>query len=159
MMTEVERMTMALRVMPRDQAQRVVKSWAMTEILARKSIEQAMIADGWEVVDAPSQAPTVGEGEDARPVMWVRDVPYALPPDTFRQRRDEALAEAVARERERRATVGAVEPVPGEALTSVLCPKCKAVMAKSPICPKCADGIRGFKILTACTECGHEVKL
>jgi len=49
--------------------------------------------------------------------------------------------------------------VPGEALASVLCPACQSTMAKSPVCPNCAKGKAGFKILCICTECSHEVYL
>ncbi len=159
MMTAQERVTLTLRNMPKSEAQSAVKAWATTEITLRKSVEQDMIETGWECVDVPAGQFVVGDGDDARPVTWVRDKAYALPPEVFRARRDEAIKAAVARERDARQRSDGTVAVPGEALTSVLCPKCRATMAKGPICPKCADGRRGFKILCSCTECGHEVKL
>lgn len=157
MMSKTERAAMILRNMPRKDAQEAVRLWASTEINARRSFVESMQQRGWQRVDVPAGTLVIGEGQDARPIMWVRDTAYALPPELHRQRRDLALQQAV--ERKKQYLKGQVEAVPGEALTSVLCPRCRSVMAKSQICPKCTDGRKGFKILATCTECGYEVKL
>lgn len=92
---------------------------------------------------------------DGREVLWIDDHAYALRPDIHAER----LAEA--KQRIEATTTQKKKPAqtPGESLTSVLCPSCRAVMAKQPVCPSCAKGKAGFKILCVCTECGHEVYL
>lgn len=143
-----------LRSMPRADVKRIIRAWATTEVHARQTLAEAMRADGWEPVDVPVGAATVGTGDDARPVTWIKRQAYALPPNLFRERQAARLAAAKAR-----AEAEAEKPAPGEALTSVLCPMCRAVMAKQPVCPRCKLGKQGYKILCQCTECGHEVPL
>lgn len=95
--------------------------------------------------------------DDGREILRADGKKWALLPELHNSRRVAAIA--AAKERASAARTPEAKAVPGEALTSVLCPSCHAVMAKQPVCPSCAKGKAGFKILCVCTECGHEVYL
>lgn len=99
---------------------------------------------GFEEVDTSPGAIVLPDG---REVMHAAGRNWALRMDVHTARLEDAF---------RRANH---DPRPGECLASVLCPACRAVMAKSPICPNCAKGKAGYKILCTCTECAHEVYL
>ena len=96
--------------------------------------------------------------DDGREILRAQGKTWALSPQAHLERKREAqemarkLAEAAAMQKPK-------TEKPGESLTSVLCPSCHAVMAKAPVCPNCSKGKAGFKILCACTDCGHEVYL
>jgi len=115
----------------------------------QSAIVSAMTESGFEVIDMPG---TSQLSPDGREIIRVGGVALALTRDEHIRRRDAALAVVGATKK--------TKPVkPGEAVSSVLCPACQSVMAKSPVCPGCAKGRAGFKILCICTECSHEVYL
>lgn len=91
---------------------------------------------------------------DGREVLTCGGVAIALRTDAHAER----MARAFEAARQRRKGAQS-KPGPGESLTSVLCPVCISTMAKSPVCPNCAPGRAGYKILCICTECAHEVYL
>lgn len=102
---------------------------------------------------------------DGREVMRVYGRAWALTPSVHAARKTERLEAALEFAKKKEAAREAARqgkfksPPPGEALASVLCPIDHAVMAKSPVCPKCEKGRAGYKVLCVCTECGHEVYL
>lgn len=108
-----------------------IRLWAIRNHWDAKQSAKALMADGWVRAEIPVPGlPSV----TAHGQVWVRKrTPKAPNPYS--------------------------PSVPGESLSSVLCPACQSVMAKSPICPNCSKGKAGFKILCQCTECGHEVYL
>jgi hypothetical protein len=95
--------------------------------------------------------------DDGREVLIADGVTVALRPEIHADRRGKAFDEAARMAEAARPTPKA--EAPGESLSSVLCPACQSVMAKSPVCPGCAKGRAGYKILCICTECNHEVYL
>lgn len=111
------------------------------------ALELALVDSGMERVE--TSAPITGDG---REVIFVRGRAYALRPELHAARKTAAFSRAKKVERQEDST-------PGEALSSVRCPSCMSAMAKQLVCPKCAKGKAGFKILCVCTECGHEVYL
>lgn len=120
---------------------------------AIERLRRDMPIRGYEEVSDPGLLTT-----DGREVIVMYGKRWALRPDVHAQRRADSLAEAKRLDDTARAAQRHAEK-PGESLTCVLCPSCKSVMAKAPVCPNCAKGKAGFKILCACTECGHEVYL
>jgi len=109
-----------------------------------------LTAEGWQKIDAPSEAVAMSDG---RELMWIDGQAYALPLELHNSRLAEAMAAAKKQRDEQ------IKPSPGEGMAAVLCPACQSIMAKSPVCPNCAKGKAGFKILCICTECSHEVYL
>jgi rubrerythrin len=118
----------------------------------RKEALESLLAGDFERVDAVGTVTA-----DGREVLVADGVTVALRPEIHAERREKAFADAAQRAKDVKPTPKA--ETPGEALTSVLCPSCQSVMAKQPVCPNCSKGKAGFKILCACTECGHEVYL
>jgi hypothetical protein len=114
----------------------------------RASVIASMVESGFEVVGAGIEDVITNDG---REIVRIGDVALALTGDEHIKRRDTALKAAVANKR--------AAAKPGESLSSVRCPFCQSVMAKSPVCPNCSKGKAGFKILCICTECSHEVYL
>jgi hypothetical protein len=118
----------------------------------RDRATERLLSAGWELVDTDSGTLLLGDG---REVLHIGAKSYALPLEEHKRRRQEAIDAAVASVKK-----AAPQPQqPGEGLSSVLCPVCQSAMAKSPVCPNCAKGKQGFKILCQCTECSHEVYL
>ena len=148
MLTEPEKIAHKLVSFGRDRATETLRAYAGL----LRDAELTMGKFGWVCVDI-EYGSLMYEG---RPVQWVGRKAFVLPPEIFEQRRLEAIKAAKARDEMARPKIQAE---PGESLTSVLCPACRSVMAKSLICPNCAKGKAGFKILCVCTECGHEVPL
>lgn len=149
MLTQKERIVSKLLALPTSTVQEAYAEWSALASKKSDDIRGELIAAGWveeDVVDG------VMALQDGREVMRAGGRAYVLPIETHRARLEEALRDAKTR---------APEPAqkPGEGLSSVLCPACRSVMAKSPICPNCAKGKEGFKILCQCTECAHEVYL
>jgi hypothetical protein len=105
-----------------------------------------MESQGFERVDAD---PGFAILPDGREVIKAAGATWALRADVHADR----LATALKNARKK------TPSTPGEGVSAVLCPACKSVMAKSPVCPGCAKGRAGFKILCICTECSHEVYL
>lgn len=120
-------------------------------LLAKRDVTavSAMERDGWEQVDAVDGAVML---DDGRPVFRVGGAAMAMKVDVFAKHRQDML-DAAKRKGD------PDQPKPGESITSVLCPACRGVMAKSLICPNCSKGRSGFKIMCTCTECEHEVYL
>lgn len=137
---------------------------AIVRALVRaSSADQRLVSDytgeyleqnGYAPVDAPHGALLFGDGENSRPVYWIGGQAYAQSADVHRSKIRAAIVQKVQVVQKNRQ-----ESRPGEALTSVLCPSCRSVMAKSPVCPRCEKGKQGYKILCSCTECHHEVYL
>jgi len=140
---------------------KIIKAAAALAALPLESARQVYIADvqarrisgsledlGFEAVDEAGPVT-----KDGREIVRVRGRDYALRPEVHAEMLAAAFAEKKAQRK------GQVNSQPGESLTSVLCPSCQSAMAKSPICPNCAKGKAGFKILCICTECAHEVYL
>lgn len=99
--------------------------------------------------------------EDGRPILWWAGRAYATS-RAFWERRlramhEEAQRRAAAAPQRTSAPADGSPPPPGEGMAGVLCPSCSSPMAKAPICPNCALGKRGYKLLLTCTECGQEV--
>lgn len=138
------RAAMALAALSPDDARQIY----ISDVQARRVGYKSLLELGWEEVD-----PACG-----RDILWANGRAMALK-DEVRQR---LVAEAAERE-QAKAQYATDRPKitakPGESLASVLCPACQSIMAKSPICPNCAKGKAGFKILCICTECSHEVYL
>lgn len=119
----------------------------------RARVESNRIQDGLKAMEERgfeqiSATPDAIVTEDGREILRAYGKAWALHIDIHNARLALSFKEAKQE-----------QPLPGEALTSVLCPVCRSVMAKQPICPNCAQGKAGFKILCQCTECGHEVYL
>lgn len=148
-MTESERLAHKLIAMGRENAMGVIRAYSG---LLRDSVE-TMAKYGWEPVNLPLGTLL---HENGQPVQWVGRKAFVLPADVYQQRRSAALEDAKRRDE---ATAPKVTAKPGEALTSVLCPSCKSLMAKQLVCPKCEKGQAGFKIVCICTQCNHEVYL
>ncbi|MGE4442129.1 MAG: hypothetical protein AB7D27_11675 [Desulfomicrobium sp.] len=111
-------------------------------------IKERLLADGYEVVN--TEEPIT---QDGRAVLHIGRESFALTKEEHKNRLDSAFK---AKETD---TVRDGTEIPGEALASVLCPACRAVMAKEPVCPNCSKGQAGFKILCICTECSRQVYL
>lgn len=148
MLTNHERIAHKLVAMGRESAMDTIRAYSG---LLRDSVE-AMAKYGWEPVNLPLGTLIY----DGQPVQWVGRKAFVLPGDVYQQRRAAALEDAKRRDETAALKITAT---PGESLTSVLCPSCRSVMAKAPVCPNCSRGKQGFKILCACTDCGHEVYL
>lgn len=101
---------------------------------------------GYELVDAPEGSLIT---DDGREIIHVFGTAWALRAEVHTARLQAALAGGQR----------AKPAVPGEGLASVLCPACRSIMAKSPVCPNCSKGRQGYKILCICSECNHEVYL
>lgn len=99
--------------------------------------------------------------DDGRPIMRFAGRALVHTPEVHAKLQMEALKAAKKQQDAKEAaTRGELKPPPpGEALASVLCPSCRATMAKSPVCPNCEKGQAGYKIICICTQCGHEVYL
>lgn len=148
MKTATELLVARLRRHSTDEVKSAIKEWATTDFHRRRRALDIMLEAGWEVVDVGNDAAVLPDG---RTISRDAGVPMALRMDIHQRRLGEAFASTVTEQNE--------ESLPGEALTSVLCPACKSSMAKSPICPNCSKGKAGFKVLCVCIECGHEVYL
>ena len=124
--------------------------------LVSEHVAEYMAENGYMHIDVVPDALLIGDGADSRPVYWIGGQAYAQSAEDHRLKTQAAIMQKVqiAREKERSAS-----DRPGESLSAVLCPACRAIMAKSPICPNCTKGKQGFKILCICTDCGHEVYL
>ena len=123
-----------------------IRLWAVRHAYESKASASVLVAGGWEMVDAMS-GDVMFEG---RPLIWAHGKAWAMGKEMMAERLKLTLPPE---------SPPAKKETPGEALTSVLCPACQAVMAKAPVCPNCAKGKQGFKVICACTECGHEVYL
>jgi len=133
----------AMSMLDIDSARKVY----INDVRAKKMTATNLEALGFEPVD--ESGPVT---KDGREVVRVRGRAWALRPEVHAEMLAAAFAEKKAQRKESSSH-------PGEALTSVRCPACQSVMAKSPVCPGCAKGRAGFKILCICTECNHEVYL
>lgn len=153
MMSDIEKLWLRLVKTDRSIVRAAIKKWSLSELSKRTSIQSALMNAGWTKIAAE---PGVAMLEDGRPIVWVGQHAFVLPMDEHLRRVAMALEMAASQQRQKPRTRS---DTPGEALTSVLCPSCRAVMAKSPVCPNCAKGKAGYKILCICTECGHEVYL
>lgn len=149
MMTENERIAHKLVAMGRENAMCTIKAYSA---LLRDSVE-TMAKYGWVPVKLPIGTLIHADGQ---PVQWVGRRAFVLPVDVYQLRRAAALEDA---KKLAQAAAHKIKATPGESLTSVLCPSCRSIMAKQPICPNCSKGKAGFKILCQCTECSHEVYL
>jgi hypothetical protein len=150
MITTRERVLAHLRRLPEDEVRQIVKQWAVTAVHAQQSLRDAIIADGFEAVDVSEGAQFIGDGDDMRPVIWVRGEAYALPADEHRRRRDEAIhaaKEVKANTDETRSVVGT------ESLSVMTCPKCGDNLQHATVCPKCSAGHRGYTHRYTCV-CG-----
>lgn len=123
----------------------------INDVRARRVHYTTLLEIGWEEVEAEMGAAVAADGRD---VLWSGGRALALKHEV----RQRLVAEAAAKARSK-ATADKPADKPGESLTSVLCPACRGVMAKHPICPNCSKGRDGFKVLCTCVECGHEVHL
>jgi len=149
MKTKVESLASRLLQNSESTVRAAVDLWE-TYISNRRAAFMAWLDEqGWSETDAPSDAVAMPDG---REIMRLDGQAYILPIEIHRARVAEAMA-AVKKQREEQ------KQSPGEGLAAVLCPVCRSTMAKSPICPSCAKGRAGFKILCTCTECSHEVYL
>lgn len=148
MLTESEKIAHRLVSLGRVHATEALRTYAAL----LRDADKTMCQLGWERINLPYGTLMY----DGRPVQWVGRKGFVLPPEVFKQRLAEAFEAARAQPETKRTQA---QSKPGESLTSVLCPACRSVMAKSPICPNCSKGKAGFKILCQCTECGHEVYL
>lgn len=148
MITPAERF--AIRLSERPDAETILSIYR--SIVDEKF--DAMLEDGWERVNVAPGDTYVDDGDMVRVVYWISGVAFALRKEVHAERQTKELADAVSA-----AQRASAPPVPGEALTSVLCPSCHATMAKQPVCPKCEKGQAGYKILCICTQCDHEVYL
>jgi len=137
------RAIVAMALLDADAARKVY----INDVRAKKMRATNLDALGFEQV-----AESGHMASDGREIIHVRGRGYALRPEVHA----EMLAAAFA---EKKAQRKGSSSQPGESLTSVLCPACQSVMAKSPVCPNCAKGRAGFKILCICADCGHEVYL
>jgi len=113
----------------------------------RRAAMDTLLASGFEIVEADGPLT-----QDGREVIFANGARLALRPEAHRERLEKAFVTTGNRKPGK-------PPRPGEGLSSVLCPACQAIMAKSPVCPNCSKGKAGFKILCICTECNHEVYL
>jgi hypothetical protein len=148
MLTKAEKITNAFLSLDLTESRAAWIKKIRGEKFGLAAIVAGMVNSGFEVVNAgPDDILT----RDGREIIRVGDAALALNADEHIKRRDAALKSAVAT---KRATAK-----PGESLSSVLCPSCQSVMAKSPVCPNCSKGKAGFKILCICSECHHEVYL
>lgn len=118
----------------------------------RERAMEDMAKAGFERVDV-----TPGLMPDGREAVRVGGASWAMRQDVHAKMLKEAFAASKKSKKSR--NPAPEKSSPGEGLTSVLCPACSAVMAKEPVCPNCAKGKAGYKILCICTECGHEVYL
>lgn len=151
MISKEEKLRHLLNSLTHDEVRRVYDEWEQVAAARTQSLRAMVLADGFqEISDAPPDAVALPDG---REILRVDGQAYALPIETHLLR----LAEAM--EATKKAQPVLVRQKPGEGLASVLCPLCGSVMAKSPICPNCSAGRKGFKILCTCTDCGHEVYL
>lgn len=148
MITQKEILKSAYLSLPIDAARSLWIERVSNHHIAAESILALLLHDDWETVE-------VAEGEaitaDGRAVLRIGPTALALRVEEHERRLVEAFAQDTPR--------SPPAPKPGESLTSVLCPSCRAVMAKAPVCPNCAKGKAGYKILCQCTECAHEVYL
>ncbi len=154
MLNDEERLYLRLRKLDRNVVRAAVKRWAVSDHHMRETVMQSLVGGGWIEIDVE---PGVMMLEDGRPVVWVDRHALVLPMEEHQRR--VAWAFEMASKVQQRPPRRMAGDAPGEALTSVLCPSCQAVMGKSPVCPNCAKGKAGFKILCFCTECGQEVYL
>ena len=132
----------------------------MVAVLAEKaphllsdSVPNFFVEHGYELAEA--------EIDDGRPVVHFGTATFTPTDQTWEHWKDEVqvrLQDKIRRtvKNEQTAKVAAV---PGESLTTVLCPVCKSKMGKQLICPKCELGKEGFRVLCTCTDCGHDVPL
>lgn len=154
MLNDEERLYLRMRKLDRKTVRCAVKRWAQSDFHMRCTITDSLAKGGWMEIDLPPETMML---DDGRPVVWVDRHAFVLPMDEHQRR--VAWALEMAQRGQQRPPKNHVNDRPGESLTSVLCPSCRAEMAKSPVCPNCAKGKAGFKILCICTECGHEVFL
>lgn len=149
MIDNAKRLANKMMALPARDVLDAIKLWGEYRDNGARAIIDTLTRDGFEAVHAPPDAIALPDG---REVVRVDGHAYATSIDTHRARLAKALRDAKTR---------AAEPAqtPGEGLSSVLCPACRSVMAKSPICPSCKKGRAGYKILCTCTECAHEVYL
>jgi hypothetical protein len=150
MMTKAEKLKALMFAVPPSDVRRIFAEWDTITTERTNDVRAAVLADGFEEIDTPVNDAALPDG---REVLRVGGRAYVLPADVHRARLAEAM-QAAKKQREEQ-----TKHSPGEGLSAVLCPSCKSVMAKSPVCPNCAKGKVGFKILCICTECAHEVYL
>jgi hypothetical protein len=114
-----------------------------------------------EVTDRVEEGQLVTD--DGRPIYWWAGRAYVTARDYWERRlramHMDAQSRAAAAPQRTSAPADGSPPPPGEGRAAVRCPACSAEMAKAPICPNCALGKQGYKLLLTCTECGREVPL
>lgn len=149
MITTKERIISRLRGLSNDDVREIVRAWAISSVRKSKSLRDAIVADGFEPVDVSVGAQYIGDGDELRPVIWVRDSAYALPAEEHRRRRDEAIraAENVAGPQETRSVAGS------ESMAPMSCPKCGDSLQHTKVCPACAAGKLGYRHRYTCV-CG-----
>lgn len=148
----LEKIMAQYSLLPFEDARALWVTRAMAEHGRAETVRASLAATGLEPVADWDGSAILADG---RAVAIVVDgVAYAATAQDHARRK----AESFAAKKQGKAKKVSTEK-PGESLTSVLCPDCKSVMAKSQVCPNCANGKKGFKILCICTECGHEVYL
>jgi len=145
MITAAERLLSRMLGMPAQQVREVVQRWEKQIKDGADTVAASYLNAGWEEVETEDAALP-----DGREVLRVGDRSFVMPLEQHEQRLREAFDAARKQER---------TPPAGEALASVLCPIDHAIMDKRPVCPSCAKGKAGYKLLLTCTECGHEVFL
>lgn len=142
---KIIRASMAMAALDHAAARRVY----INDVRTRRVGYANLLQLGWEEVEAEAGSTM---STDGREILRAGGRTLALKPEVRQRLVAEAAARAQAKAKPKQET-------PGESLTSVLCPSCQAVMAKSPVCPRCEKGRAGFKILCICIECGQEVYL
>jgi len=151
MITKAEKLKQIMFSLPPSDVRSIFAQWAAITTDRNQSILDILLADGFEeIAGIPQEAAALPDG---RQITRVDGHAFVLPIEVHRARLEIALQEAKAHQPVKQ------QQRPGEGLAAVLCPNCQSVMAKSPICPSCAKGRAGFKILCTCTECSHEVYL
>lgn len=155
MMTKQEKLLFSLLAAPVAEVMPTLEQYADLRDKGAH-LKKLLSVAGFENVDVE---PGVQLTDDGREVSTIGGQTFALRQEIHDSRLNERLASKAQGVMVN--VVTSKKQKPGEGLSSVLCPRCQATMAKQPICPNCRLGKQGFKILCLCTndECGFEVPL
>lgn len=154
MLTPEDSLTLRLRSLPDDIVRAAVRRWSISAVKKRRTISEAMEADGWAVVEVPDDAVMA----DGRIVRRVGGKAFVMRADVHAER----LAEALEKAKQKAVEIAQTAEVK-EALSETTCPQmidgkpCGGSLNRKGVCPSCVTGKMGYRYRYTCESCGCDI--